>query len=157
MDSFTESDYTMDKSMDVDFNDGSWCVEFAITPVSAQPGEDIETKTSTRVCTSVVAPPCEVSPSTTFNGLLDTSDYMMTYTASSSYKMNVWCAMDDLSYTWSYVYMDEDERDFNQDGIDYKPALAANMTYSTSETEYESDYEISTSFEVAYNSTTFST
>jgi len=56
---------------------------------------------------------------------------MMTYTASSSYKMNEWCDVNNMNYTWTYDYMDEDSRDFEEDQIMYKSPLASNKTFTT--------------------------
>lgn len=57
-----------------------------------------------------------------------------------------------MTFDWTYVYMDMPEANAD-DTLDYKTELAANKTASTTWTEAESDYKISTLFEVDYNST----
>lgn len=76
----------------------------------------------------------------------------MTYSAGSSFTMNSWCDIENLSYSWTYEYMDMPETDAD-DTLDYRSDLAANMTSSIVWTEQESDYEIDTFFTVSYNST----
>lgn len=52
----------------------------------------------------MVAPACALDGSNTFTGVLDTSTYMMTYSADAEFTANVWCNPADLTYTWNYVY-----------------------------------------------------
>lgn len=96
--------------------------------------------------------PCELTADTYFDGTLASNSPTMTYEAGSSFKMNSWCDMDNLSYSWTYEYMDQDSKDAD-DTLDYRSDLAANMTSSIVWTEQESDYQIDTFFTVSYNST----
>jgi hypothetical protein len=107
MSRFTEAGATLERSADISFDEGNWCTEFSITPVSSKAGSSPETKTSTRVCGPVEAKQCEIVPKTTFTGSLDSANFMMTYTANAAYSMNTWCATQNLTYSYNFEYMDE--------------------------------------------------
>lgn len=82
----------------VDFDDGSWCVEFSMTAVDSKANSSPVTSTSTRTCAQVEALPCELEAATFFDGSLSATQAVMTYTAGSSFTKNSWCNLDDLSY-----------------------------------------------------------
>jgi hypothetical protein len=70
---------------------------------------------------------------------------MLTITADASYTIaNEWCSTDDLTFSWGWSDADvaNSYTDFEADGFLYQAAMAANATVTVSETEYESDMDI---------------
>lgn len=99
----------------IDFAEGNYCIEFSMTPN----GDSAQTETSQRVCQTVTAPACEITPSASINGVLNNENYQMTYTNAASYTMNQWCQPDALSFEWTYKYMNMDWQDESVEGIPY--------------------------------------
>ena len=114
-------------------------------------GNDPSSVTSLQHCVTVTAEPCEVTPSSTFTGVLNNDNLMMTYSQSASYTMNTWCDKDLLVFDYSYQYMNQPWEDAAspEDG-DYHTALAANQTTGSTWQEQESDYEITTLLKINY-------
>lgn len=57
--------------------------------------------------------------------------------------MSAWCAAEDLTYSWTFKYMDLDWMDvteYNQYDLDYTTPLADNQTVSYQWTEAVADY-----------------
>lgn len=72
--------------------------------------------------------------------------------------MSAWCAAEDVTFDWTFKYMDldwMDANDYNDYDLDYITPLADNQTVSYTWPEAVSDYSIDTLFVVSYNSTTF--
>jgi len=131
----------------VDFNDGEWCSTFTLS------GTD-NSKSSTAVCKSIVAPACAITADTTCTGSLNTATYIMTYADSATYTANVWCNPDSMSYDWTYQYEDQVVSDWSTQ-IDYLTPLAASQTVDYGYTHQEADYQITNTFVVAYAPTEF--
>jgi hypothetical protein len=136
----------------IDFNDGEFCSTFILTPADNSVG----TITSTESCVNMIAPPCVLTSENSFEGVLDTSNYMMAYTANAQYTANAWCNPDDVSYYWTYVYESTDPVDYAT-LADYVTPLKASQTATITETKHESDFSISDTFTVSYESNIFTT
>jgi hypothetical protein len=76
-----------------------------MTPDAAQPGQEPLAKSSNKVCQKVIAPACEIVPSVSLDGKLNAT-YYMTYDTKVSYTMNQWCDLNNMTFDWTYQYMD---------------------------------------------------
>lgn len=83
----------------------------------------------------------------------------MTYDAQASYTIdNSWCAVEDLTFSWTYKYMDlpwSDVSLFLGEVVDYQTPIAVNQTAGDIWEEPVSDYQIDMLWEVEYSSTNF--
>lgn len=103
----------------------------------------------------MVAPACVLTGANTFTGVLDTSNYMMTYTAQADFTASAWCNPDNLSTTWTYQYEDQASTDYIVLSPTYPADLAATGTASGTKTMQESDFSVVNTFTVDYDSTDF--
>jgi hypothetical protein len=133
----------------VDFNDGQWCSTFKLS------GTDNNIN-GEGVCKQIVAPTCAITADTTFTGVLDTTNYMMTYASSASFTANVWCNPASMTYDWTYQYEDQVVTDWSTQ-VEYLPALTANGTSSFGYSHHEADYQITNTFTVDYTPSLFTT
>jgi hypothetical protein len=124
MGAFFGSGVSQSYSNSVDFDDGSWCLDFSMTAVDSKDNSAPVTSTSQRTCVNVDAMPCDLTAATYFTGALNSTSPSMSYSAGSSFTMNSWCDINELSYEWTYAYMDMPEADAD-DTLDYKTDLAA--------------------------------
>lgn len=49
----------------------------------------------------------------------------MTHSLASSYTMNNWCDKSDMTYAWTYKYMDRSWKDVGESEFDYVTPLRA--------------------------------
>jgi len=76
-----------------------------MTPIAAEQGETPVTLTSSQVCQDVVAPACSIEPFVSFNGVLNTNNYIMAFTNLASYTANLWCQPGATTFSWMEQYM----------------------------------------------------
>jgi hypothetical protein len=131
----------------VDFTDGSWCSQYTLA------GTD-NTVSSTSVCHTIDAPPCVITTTTAFDGALDTSDYMMTYTTSAAFTANAWCNPASMVYSWTSAFEEGEPLDWSP-RTDYQSQLVAGSSASYVYSAHESDYEICNNFGVTFTPVDF--
>jgi len=91
MGAFFGSGVTQSYSNSVDFDEGSWCIDFSMTAVDSKGNSAPVTSTSGLTCINVDAKPCDLTAATYFTGDLNATSPMMNYAAGSSFTMNSWC------------------------------------------------------------------